>query len=115
MILSCPVYVYGLYLAQDSDTYDVLPPIVFNSVYLMLTPQFFKSHSKIHRLSDRMGVVVGVFIAGAGITLNGFVLSSSDPCYLIGTIFYGGLGGNSHIEILAINHAAYNNQTHCDR
>lgn len=94
MILSCPVYIYGLYLAREPDMYDVLPPIVFNGVYLMLTPQFFKSYSIIHRLSDRMGILIGVLIAGAGITFNGLVLSSSDPYYLIGTFFYGGFGGN---------------------
>lgn len=95
MILSCPVYVYGLFLVQEPSTKDVWPPIIFNSVYLMLTPQFFKSYSFIHRLSDRAGTVIGVIIASVGITINGLLLSSSDPHYLIGTFFYGGLGGKA--------------------
>lgn len=96
MILSCPVYIYGLFVVQEPSGKDTWPPIVFNSVYLMLTPQFFKSQSSIHRLSDRAGVVVGVIIASVGITINGLMVSSSDPHYLIGTLFYGGLGGKVH-------------------
>lgn len=102
MILSSPVYTYGLFIAQKPDACDLLPPIVFNSVYLMLTPQFFKPYSIIHRLSDRTGVIIGVLITGAGITFNGFLLSSSHSYYLIGTIFYGGLGGNLRLEHLLI-------------
>lgn len=102
MILSCPVYVYGLFLVQEPSTKDVWPPIVFNSVYLMLTPQFFKSYSLIHRLSDRTGIFIGVIIASVGITINGLVLSSSDPYYLIGTLFYGGLGGKAHCNIILV-------------
>lgn len=93
MILSCPVYVYGLFLVDEPNANDVLPPIVFNSVYLMLTPKFFKLNSKIHHLNDRIGIVIGVIIASTGITINGFMLSSPDPYYLIATLFYGGLGG----------------------
>lgn len=99
MILSCPVYVYGLFLVQEPSTRDVWPPIVFNSVYLMLTPQFFKSYSFIHRFSDRSGIVIGVIIASIGITINGLVLSSPDSYYLIGTLFYGGLGGKAYFNI----------------
>lgn len=99
MILSCPVYVYGLFLIQEPRTTKaVWPPILLNSVYLMLTPLFFKSHSLIHRLSDRAGIVIGVIITSAGITING-LLSSSDSSYLIGTLFYGALGGKAYCII----------------
>lgn len=99
MILSCPVYVYGLFLVQKPSTRDLWPPIVLNSVYLMLTPQFFKSTSLIHRCGDRAGMVIGVIIASAGITINGLILSSSDPSYLIGAMFYGGLGGKHTVKL----------------
>lgn len=102
MILSCPVYAYGLFLIKEPSTKDVWPPIVFNSVYLMLTPQFFNSNSWIHSLRDRAVIVIGVIIASTGITINGLMLSSSEPHYLIGTFFYGGLGGKLFVILVYI-------------
>lgn len=100
MILSCPVYVYGLFVLKEPNANNVLPPILLNSVYLMLTPKFFKPFSTIHRLNDRAGIMLGVIIASVGITINGIVLSSSDSYYLIGIICYSGLGGKYDVALL---------------
>lgn len=118
-LLSAPIYSYGtIYLHQkeifESNPALIFPPIIFNSVYLLVTPWLFNSisstpasrnSSKVSRHTTAPGlahcvnltnknIVIGFsLILAASISIAGFAYTFVGANYMLILIFYSVLGG----------------------
>lgn len=119
-LLSAPIYSYGtIYLHQREEIFEsnpalIFPPIIFNSVYLLVTPWLFNSisstpasrnSSKVSRnttapglghcvnLTNKNIVICFSLILAASISIAGFAYTFVGANYLLILIFYSVLGG----------------------
>jgi hypothetical protein len=126
VLLSAPIYSYGtLYLLQkplfDAQPLLVYPPIVFNSVYLIVTPWLFNSISTpasrssrlmthaesttFAKLTNKNVIIIFSAILSMSISVAGFTFSYLKANITLILIFYSIIGGkcfklNSPNEVL---------------
>lgn len=104
VLLSAPIYSYGtLYLLQkplfDAQPILIWPPIVFNSVYLMVTPWLFNtistnaSSSIFAKLSNKNVIMIFSVILSFGVSLAGFAFSYLHANFAVILICYSIVGG----------------------
>lgn len=109
VLLSSPIYgfitIYLLHKEKlDGSIALIWTPIIFNAIYLLVTPWLFNtlipssSHSKL--LTNRNVIIVFTLILSAAISLSGFTFSYLDANFLVIFVLYGVVGGMSSCVIL---------------
>lgn len=116
LLLSAPIYSYGTIYLQQKEIFEpnpalIFPPIIFNSVYLLVTPWLFNSIStpasrnsrKISRKLPPIGFLVNLtnknivitfsLILAASISIAGFTYTYADANHFAILIFYSVFGG----------------------
>lgn len=115
VLLSAPIYSYGTIYLQQKETFDaqpilIWPPIIFNSISLLVTPWLFNSistpasrHSRtphsgssmFSKLTNKRVIVIFSLILSAGISMSGFAFAYLRANIAIVLIFYSIIGGKS--------------------
>lgn len=123
VLLSAPIYSYGTIYLQQRDLFDtqpalIWPPIIFNSIYLIVTPWLFNaistpasrnsrsspSHSSIcSKLTNRNIIVIFALIFSCGVSMAGFAFTYLGANFVIILTFYSIVGGKFHLVISAFN------------
>lgn len=112
VLLSAPIYSYGTIYLQQKSVFDeqpalIWPPIIFNSVYLLVTPWLFNTistprssrpqspteASMFAKLTNRSVIVVFSLILSAGVSIAGFSFTYFGANFMIILIFYSIVGG----------------------
>lgn len=112
ILLSAPIYSYGTIYLQQKSIFDespalVWPPIIFNSVYLLVTPWLFNtistpmsrnSHapresSLFAKLTNKSVIVVFSLILSAGVSTAGIAFTYFGANLMMILIFYSVVGG----------------------
>lgn len=113
VLLSAPIYSYGTIYLQQKSIFDeqpalIWPPIIFNSVYLLVTPWLFntistpasrnsrsspRESSIFTKLTNRNVIVVFSLILSAGVSIAGFAFTYFGANFMIILIFYSVVGG----------------------
>ena len=123
VLLSAPIYSYGTIYLQQSDFFDaqpalIWPPIIFNSVYLIVTPWLFNtistpasrhSHgptpdsSIFFKLTNRNVIVVFSVILSLGVSMAGIAFTYLGASLVIILTFYSIVGGEYHPVLSTCN------------
>lgn len=113
VLLSAPIYSYGTIYLQQKSIFDeqpalIWPPIIFNSVYLLVTPWLFntistppsrnsrsppKESSIFAKLTNRSVIVVFSLILSAGVSTAGFAFTYIGANFIMILMFYSVVGG----------------------
>lgn len=114
VLLSAPIYSYGTIYLQQRDFFDaqpalIWPPIIFNSVYLIVTPWLFNTistpasrHSRtspthsstvLSMLTNRIIIVVFTVLLAGGVSMAGIAFSYLGANIVIILAFYSIVGG----------------------
>jgi hypothetical protein len=119
ILLSAPVYSYGtIYLLQkrffDSQPVLFWPPILLNSIFLIVTPWLFNSISTppsrssrtayasssiFANLSNRAVIVVFSLVLSLAVCVAGFSFSEMNANLPVIFIFFSVIGGNSVYDV----------------
>jgi hypothetical protein len=114
ILLSAPVYSYGtIYLLQkrffDSQPLVVWPPILLNSVFLIVTPWLFNSISTpssrnsrsayvsasiFAKLSNRAVIIIFSTVLSLAVCVAGFSFSNLNANFAVIFAFFSVIGGN---------------------
>lgn len=114
VLLSAPIYSYGTIYLQQSDFFDaqpalIWPPIIFNSVYLIVTPWLFNTistpasrHSRhgpttdssiFLKLTNRNVIVIFSLVLSLGVSMAGIAFTYLGASLVIILTFYSIVGG----------------------
>lgn len=113
VLLSAPIYSYGTIYLQQKETFDeqpalIWPPIIFNSVYLFVTPWLFNTistpasrHSRgppaessiFSKLTNKSVIIVFTLILCFGVSLGGVAFAWLQANIFVILIFYSIIGG----------------------
>lgn len=113
VMLSAPIYSYGTIYLQHKEAFDdhpaiIWPPIIFNSVYLLVTPWLFntistpasrnsrslRSDSSIFsKLTNKSVIIVFSLILASGVSIAGFSFTYLNANFVMVLIFYSIIGG----------------------
>lgn len=113
VFLSAPIYSYGTIYLQQKETFDenpaiIWPPIVFNSIYLLVTPWLFNSISTpasrssrsnrvdssiFSKLTNKSVIVVFTIFLATGVSIAGFAFTYLHANFVMILIFYSIIGG----------------------
>lgn len=116
VLLSAPIYSYGTIYLQQKEAFDgdpaiIWPPIIFNSVYLLVTPWLFNTISTpasrnsrspsaestfFTRLTDKRVIIIFSLILSAGVSISGFAFTYLQANFVIILIFYSIIGGKRY-------------------
>lgn len=129
VLLSAPIYSYGtLYLLQkplfDAQPILIWPPLIFNSVYLIVTPWLFntistpasrssrivenKTSSLFANLSNKNVIMIFSVILSLGVSMAGFTFSYLNANIALILVFYSIVGGKSSNTAIIINNGILN-------
>lgn len=119
-LLSAPIYSYGTIYLQQKEMFEpnpalIFPPIIFNSVYLLVTPWLFNSISTpasrnssrissqkvstttpvglLVNLTNKNIVIAFSMMLAVSISVSGFAFTYIEANYPLILIFYSVLGG----------------------
>lgn len=113
VLLSAPIYSYGTIYLHQKEAFDaqpalIWPPIVFNSVYLLVTPWLFNTISTpasrnsrspqentsiFAKLTNKNVIIVFTLVVSAGVSMAGISFSYLSANFTIILIFYSVIGG----------------------
>lgn len=113
VLLSAPIYSYGTIYLQQKEAFDehpsiIWPPIVFNSIYLLVTPWLFNSISTpasrssrsnrvessiFSKLTNKSVIVVFSMVLATGVSVAGFAFTYLHANFVMILIFYSIIGG----------------------
>lgn len=106
VLLSSPIYGFSSIYLLNKDKLDgsialIWIPIIFNAVYLLVTPWLFNTlipstthaDSNATRLTNRNVIIVFTLIMSSAISLSGFTFSYLDANFFLIFLFYGVIGG----------------------
>lgn len=112
VLLSAPIYSYGTIYLQQRDFFDaqpalIWPPIIFNSVYLIVTPWLFNTISTpvsrtsrtphdssiFSKLTNRSIIVIFTMVLSLGVSMAGFAFTYLEANLIIIITFYSIVGG----------------------
>lgn len=115
VLLSSPIYGFtSIYLLHkeklDGSIALIWIPIIFNAVYLLVTPWLFNTlipstthaNSNATRLTNRNVIIVFTLIMSSAISLSGFTFSYLDANFFLIFLLYGIIGGTFIFVILFI-------------
>ncbi|CAG9803136.1 unnamed protein product [Chironomus riparius] len=113
VLLSSPIYGFITIYLLHKDKLDgsialIWIPIIFNAVYLLVTPWLFNTlipstthaNSNAMRLTNRNVIIVFTLIMSAAISLSGFTFSYLNANFFLICLLYGVIGGMSSCVIL---------------
>lgn len=123
VLLSAPIYSYGTIYLQQRDFFDaqpalIWPPIIFNSVYLIVTPWLFNTMSTpasrnsrvsppnssiFSKLSNRNTIIVFTLILSGAVSMAGFAFTYLGASFAIILTCYSVVGGESQPVLSACN------------
>lgn len=133
VLLSAPIYSYGTIYLQKKEAFDeqpalIWPPIIFNSVYLLVTPWLFNTISTpasrnsrappadssiFAKLTNKSVIIVFTLILCASISIGGFAFTHMDSNVVVILIFYSVFGGEQiHIQKFILNFKQRTYQLH---
>lgn len=113
VLLSAPIYSYGTIYLQQKETFDeqpalIWPPIIFNSIYLFVTPWLFNTistpasrHSRgpptdssiFAKLTNKSVIIVFTAILCCGVSIGGVAFTYLKANVFVILIFYSIVGG----------------------
>ncbi|KAG5684682.1 hypothetical protein PVAND_013899 [Polypedilum vanderplanki] len=115
VLLSSPIYSYVTIYLHHKDKFDanialIWIPIIFNAIYLLVTPWLFNSllspsshsssSSTVIRLTNRNVIIVSTLILATAISLAGMTFAYLNANFVFIVILYGVFGGMSSCVIL---------------
>lgn len=128
-LLSAPIYSYSIMYLQQKEVFEsnpvlIWPPIIFNSVYLLVTPWLFNSistpasrNSRKHQikpptrifsnLSNKSIVIVFSVLLSMSISIAGFSFLFLQANHLIILIFYSVVGGTYWRAIIYLRNNSF--------
>lgn len=116
VLLSAPVYSYGTMYLQQKELFDgqpaiIWPPIIFNSVYLLVTPWLFNSistpasrnsrgpsseTSMFSKITNKRVIIVFSLILASGMSIAGFSFTYLKANFVMILFFYSIIGGECY-------------------
>lgn len=113
VFLSAPIYSYGTIYLQKKELFDeqpalIWPPIIFNSIYLLVTPWLFNTISTpasrnsrsphndtsfFAKLTNKRVIVIFSLILSISVSIAGFAFTYMRGNFVIILIFYSIIGG----------------------
>lgn len=113
VLLSMPIYSYGTIYLQHKELFDeqpalIWPPIIFNSVNLLVTPWLFNtistpasrnsrashSHSSIFtKLTNKSVIIIFALVLSAAVSIGGLAFAYLQANIVVILIFYSIIGG----------------------
>lgn len=112
VFLSAPIYSYGTIYLQQKEVFDEQPalifmPIIFNSVYLLVTPWLFNSistptsrHSTqradtsiFSKLTNKSVIIIFALVLCVGVSISGLAFTFLRANFVMILIFYSIIGG----------------------
>jgi hypothetical protein len=120
VLLSAPIYSYGTIYLQQKETFDekpalIWPPIIFNSVYLLVTPWLFNTistpasrnsrkipadSSMFTKLTNKSVIIVFSLILSLGVSIGGFAFTYVKANFLMILMFYSVVGGKCNWRLI---------------
>lgn len=97
ILLSSPIYGWASLFIHQRSLFDenivlIWAPIIYSSVYLLVTPWLF-SAACVAQFSYRIIILVSTFIMSLAISISGLIFIYFRANFLLITLLYGVIGG----------------------